>query len=243
MAGLPQHIAIIMDGNGRWAELRGVPRTEGHRRGAQRAKEIIEVSYEIGLGNLTLYTFSVENWRRPYDEVFTLMNLLKEYLIKEKEALVNKGIRFRTIGNRDMLPEDVISIIRDVEEATRDGSSMNLVLCLSYGGRDEIIRALKRLLIQKIKPEEIDEENFKNYLDTKGLPDPDLIIRTSGERRLSNFLIYQSAYAELYFTETLWPDFTREEFFEAIQDFQKRQRRFGAVKTRGLSGVKKGELL
>ncbi len=243
MAGLPQHIAIIMDGNGRWAELRGVPRTEGHRRGAQRAKEIIEASYEIGLGNLTLYTFSVENWRRPYDEVFTLMNLLKEYLIKEKEALVNKGIRFRTIGNRDMLPEDVISIIRDVEEATRDGSSMNLVLCLSYGGRDEIIRALKRLLIQKIKPEEIDEENFKNYLDTKGLPDPDLIIRTSGERRLSNFLIYQSAYAELYFTETLWPDFTREEFFEAIQDFQKRQRRFGAVKTRGLSGVKKGELL
>jgi undecaprenyl diphosphate synthase len=242
MSGLPKHIAIIMDGNGRWAELRGVPRTEGHRRGAQRAKEIIEASYEIGLGNLTLYTFSVENWRRPLDEVFTLMSLLKEYLIKEKETLVSKGIRFRTIGNRDMLPEDVISIIRDVEEATLDGSSMNLVLCLSYGGRDEIIRAVRRLLVERVEPEEIDEENFKNYLDTKGLPDPDLIIRTSGERRLSNFLLYQSAYAELYFTETLWPDFTREEFFEAIQDFQKRQRRFGAV-TLGLSGVKKGELL
>jgi undecaprenyl diphosphate synthase len=242
MSGLPKHIAIIMDGNGRWAELRGVPRTEGHRRGAQRAKEIIEASYEIGLGNLTLYTFSVENWRRPLDEVFTLMSLLKEYLIKEKDALVSKGIRFRTIGNRDMLPEDVISIIRDVEEATLDGSSMNLVLCLSYGGRDEIIRAVRRLLAERVEPEEIDEENFKNYLDTKGLPDPDLIIRTSGERRLSNFLLYQSAYAELYFTETLWPDFTREEFFEAIQDFQKRQRRFGAV-TLGLSGVKKGELL
>jgi len=242
MSGLPKHIAIIMDGNGRWAELRGVPRTEGHRRGAQRAKEIIEASYEIGLGNLTLYTFSVENWRRPLDEVFTLMSLLKEYLIKEKETLVSKGIRFRTIGNRDMLPEDVISIIRDVEEATLDGSSMNLVLCLSYGGRDEIIRAVRRLLAERVEPEEIDEENFKNYLDTKGLPDPDLIIRTSGERRLSNFLLYQSAYAELYFTETLWPDFTREEFFEAIQDFQKRQRRFGAV-TLGLSGVKKGELL
>jgi undecaprenyl diphosphate synthase len=242
MSGLPKHIAIIMDGNGRWAELRGVPRTEGHRRGAQRAKEIIEASYEIGLGNLTLYTFSVENWRRPLDEVFTLMSLLKEYLIKEKDALVSKGIRFRTIGNRDMLPEDVISIIRDVEEATLDGSSMNLVLCLSYGGRDEIIRAVRRLLVERVEPEEIDEENFKNYLDTKGLPDPDLIIRTSGERRLSNFLLYQSAYAELYFTETLWPDFTREEFFEAIQDFQKRQRRFGAV-TLGLSGVKKGELL
>jgi len=242
MSGLPKHIAIIMDGNGRWAELRGVPRTEGHRRGAQRAKEIIESSYEIGLGNLTLYTFSVENWRRPLDEVFTLMSLLKEYLIKEKETLVSKGIRFRTIGNRDMLPEDVISIIRDVEEATLDGSSMNLVLCLSYGGRDEIIRAVRRLLAERVEPEEIDEDNFKNYLDTKGLPDPDLIIRTSGERRLSNFLLYQSAYAELYFTETLWPDFTREEFFEAIQDFQKRQRRFGAV-TLGLSGVKKGELL
>jgi undecaprenyl diphosphate synthase len=242
MSGLPKHIAIIMDGNGRWAELRGVPRTEGHRRGAQRAKEIIEASYEIGLENLTLYTFSVENWRRPLDEVFTLMSLLKEYLIKEKETLVSKGIRFRTIGNRDMLPEDVISIIRDVEEATLDGSSMNLVLCLSYGGRDEIIRAVRRLLVERVEPEEIDEENFKNYLDTKGLPDPDLIIRTSGERRLSNFLLYQSAYAELYFTETLWPDFTREEFFEAIQDFQKRQRRFGAV-TLGLSGVKKGELL
>jgi undecaprenyl diphosphate synthase len=242
MSGLPKHIAIIMDGNGRWAELRGVPRTEGHRRGAQRAKEIIEASYEIGLGNLTLYTFSVENWRRPLDEVFTLMSLLKEYLIKEKDALVSKGIRFRTIGNRDMLPEDVISIIRDVEEATLDGSSMNLVLCLSYGGRDEIIRAVRRLLAERVEPEEIDEENFKNYLDTKGLPDPDLIIRTSGERRLSNFLLYQSAYAELYFTETLWPDFTREEFFEAIQDFQKRQRRFGAV-TLDLSGVKKGELL
>jgi undecaprenyl diphosphate synthase len=242
MSGLPKHIAIIMDGNGRWAELRGVPRTEGHRRGAQRAKEIIEASYEIGLGNLTLYTFSVENWRRPLDEVFTLMSLLKEYLIKEKDALVSKGIRFRTIGNRDMIPEDVISIIRDVEEATLDGSSMNLVLCLSYGGRDEIIRAVRRLLAERVEPEEIDEENFKNYLDTKGLPDPDLIIRTSGERRLSNFLLYQSAYAELYFTETLWPDFTREEFFEAIQDFQKRQRRFGAV-TLGFSGVKKGELL
>jgi len=243
MAGLPEHIAIIMDGNGRWAELRGVPRTEGHRRGAQRAKEIIEASYEIGLRNLTLYAFSVENWRRPLDEVFTLMNLLKEYLIKEKEALVSKGIRFRTIGNRDMLPEDVMFIIRDVEEATHNGSSMNLILCLSYGGRDEIIRAVRRLLKEKVDPEEIDEETFKNYLDTEGLPDPDLIIRTSGEKRLSNFLIYQSAYSELYFTETLWPDFTKEEFFEAIQDFQKRQRRFGAVKTLGLSGVKKGELL
>ncbi len=242
MAGLPEHIAIIMDGNGRWAELRGVPRTEGHRRGAQRAKEIIEASCEIGLRNLTLYTFSVENWRRPLDEVFTLMNLLKEYLIKEKETLISKGIRFKIIGNRNLLPEDVISIITDVEESTRDGSSMNLTLCLSYGGRDEIIRAVRRLLKEKVDPEEIDEETFKNYLDTKGLPDPDLIIRTSGERRLSNFLIYQSAYAELYFTETLWPDFTKEEFFEAIQDFQKRQRRFGGV-TLGLSGVKKGELL
>lgn len=229
MPGLPRHIAIIMDGNGRWAELRGMPRTEGHRKGSERAKEIIEAAMEIGIKNLTLYAFSVENWRRPLDEIFTLMELLKNYLIAETETMIKKGIRFRTIGNRDMLPMDVLKLIEEVEKVTAKGMAMNLILCLSYGGRDEIIRAVKRLLKDGVDPESLDEENFKDYLDTKGIPDPDLIIRTSGERRLSNFLIYQSAYAELYFTETLWPDFTKEEFLEAIQDYQKRQRRFGGV--------------
>lgn len=229
MAGLPQHIAIIMDGNGRWAELRGIPRTEGHRRGSERAKEIIEVAVEIGVRNLTLYAFSVENWRRPLDEIFTLMELLKNYLLAEKNNMIKKGIRFKTIGNRSMLPEDVLKMIEETEIETSEGRTMNLFLCLSYGGRDEIIRAVKRLLKEGIDPESLNEENFKDYLDTAGIPDPDLMIRTSGEKRLSNFLIYQSAYTELYFTETLWPDFTREEFLEAIQDYQKRQRRFGKV--------------
>lgn len=229
MAGLPQHIAIIMDGNGRWAELRGIPRTEGHRRGSERAKEIIEVAVELGIKNLTLYAFSVENWRRPFDEIFTLMELLKNYLLAEKDKMIKKGIRFKTIGNRSMLPEDILKLIEETERETAEGRAMNLLLCLSYGGRDEIIRAVRRLLKEGIDPESIDEESFKNYLDTAGIPDPDLMIRTSGEKRLSNFLIYQSAYTELYFTETLWPDFTKEEFLEAIQDYQKRQRRFGKV--------------
>ncbi len=229
MAGLPQHIAIIMDGNGRWAELRGIPRTEGHRRGSERAKQIIEAARELGIKNLTLYAFSVENWQRPLDEVFTLMELLKNYLNAERDNMKRQGIRFMTIGNRDMLPGDILTLIKETEDATKDGKAMNLILCLSYGGRDEIIRAVRKLLKEKIDPESLNEDNFKNYLDTDGIPDPDLLIRTSGERRLSNFLIYQSAYAELYFTETLWPDFTKEEFLEAIQDYQKRQRRFGRV--------------
>lgn len=229
MRGLPKHIAIIMDGNGRWAELRGIPRTEGHRRGAQRAKEIIEASYEVGLENLTLYAFSLENWRRPRDEVFTLMELLKEYLQKEREDMKKRGISFRVIGNRAMIPPDIMKLITDTEDYTAGGNAMNLNLCLSYGGRDEIIRAVRRILMERPAPDSIDEEGFKNYLDTAGIPDPDLIIRTSGEKRISNFLLYQSAYAEFYFTDTLWPDFTKEEFFEAIQDFQRRERRFGGI--------------
>ncbi|MFN3739914.1 MAG: polyprenyl diphosphate synthase [Thermodesulfovibrionales bacterium] len=229
MAGLPQHIAIIMDGNGRWAELRGIPRTEGHRRGSERAKEIIEACLEIGIKNLTLYAFSVENWQRPLDEVFTLMELLKNYLNAERDNMKRQGIRLITIGNKDMLPRDILTLIRETEDATKDGKVMNLILCLSYGGRDEIIRAVRKLLKEKIDPHSLNEDNFKNYLDTADIPDPDLMIRTSGERRLSNFLIYQSAYTELYFTETLWPDFTKDEFLEAIQDYQKRQRRFGRV--------------
>ncbi len=229
MGRLPEHIAIIMDGNGRWAEMRGVSRVEGHRRGAERAREIIEACHEIGIKNLTLYTFSIENWKRPDDEVTTLMNLLRHYLDKETQDMVIKGISFRVIGDIDLLPQDLISQLRETEKKTVNGNRMRLILALSYGGRNEIIRAIKKVIINGLKIDEIDEERFKDYLDTKGIPDPDIIIRTSGEKRLSNFLIYQSAYSELYFTETLWPDFTKEEFFEAIRDYQRRQRRFGGL--------------
>ncbi|HHN65123.1 MAG TPA: di-trans,poly-cis-decaprenylcistransferase [Nitrospirae bacterium] len=218
-----------MDGNGRWANLRGLPRVEGHRRGAERTKDIIEASLEIGIDVLTLYAFSVENWRRPDEEVSTLMELLKVYLSKELFALLNRGIRFRVIGDRSRLPEEVLAIIEEAESCTHSGSRLTLVTALSYGGRDEIVRAVRGLISAGYKPEEVNEQLIDSNLDTSGLPPVDLIIRTSGEMRLSNFLLWQGAYAELYFTETLWPDFTKEEFFYAIQEFQRRERRFGAI--------------
>jgi len=229
VGGLPRHVGIIMDGNGRWANLRGLPRVEGHRRGAERTKDIIEASLEIGIDVLTLYAFSVENWRRPDEEVSTLMELLKVYLSKELFALLNRGIRFRVIGDRSRLPEEVLAIIEEAESCTRSGSRLTLVTALSYGGRDEIVRAVRGLISAGYKPEEVNEQLIDSNLDTSGLPPVDLIIRTSGEMRLSNFLLWQGAYAELYFTETLWPDFTKEEFFYAIQEFQRRERRFGAI--------------
>ncbi|RMG73798.1 MAG: isoprenyl transferase [Nitrospirae bacterium] len=226
---LPKHVGIIMDGNGRWAQLRGLKRIEGHRRGAERAKDIIKVSLDIGIEVLTLYAFSIENWQRPEDEVTTLMELLEVYLSTELLELVKEGIRFRVIGNRQRLPEQIQMIINDAERLTEKNSRLNLVLALSYSGRDEIIRAIKRLIESGLGPEEINETVFEGFLDTKGLPPVDLIIRTSGEIRISNFLLWQGAYAELYFTETLWPDFTKEEFMLALQDFQRRERRFGTV--------------
>lgn len=229
MGRLPEHIAIIMDGNGRWAEMRGVSRIEGHRRGAERTREIIEACCEIGIKNLTLYTFSMENWKRPEDEVAMLMSLLRHYLEKETENMIKKGISLRFIGNIALLPDDLIAQIRETEKMTLNGLRMRLILALSYGGRDEIIRSIKKIMLSGIKPDELNEKIFSQYLDTEGIPDPDMIIRTSGEKRLSNFLIYQSAYSELYFTDTLWPDFTKEEFFEVIRDYQKRQRRFGGL--------------
>jgi len=221
-----------MDGNGRWAELRGLPRLEGHRRGAERAKEIIEAAGELGIKVLTLYAFSLENWQRPISEVKTLMKLLEFYLKEELTKLMEDGIVFRTIGNIKRLPEDIQTLIRDVEEKSASNNGMTLVLALSYSGRDEILRAVKKLLYAGIRPEELTEESFSSHLDTAGLPAPDLIIRTSGEMRISNFLLWQGTYSELYFTDTLWPDFTKEEFFLAIQDYQQRERRFGAISTR-----------
>ncbi len=228
---MPVHVGVIMDGNGRWAQLRGLPRAQGHRVGAERAKEIIEVSAELGIKCLTLYTFSAENWQRPSSEVSMLMKLLELYLRKELASLVKQNIVFRSIGELWRLPETIQALIRDTEAKTASNTGMTLVVALSYGGRNEIIRAVRKLVDSGV-PGDLTEERFADYLDTSGLPAPDLIIRTSGERRLSNFLLWQSAYAELFFTDTLWPDFDRTEFIAAIRDFQGRERRFGGVPER-----------
>jgi undecaprenyl diphosphate synthase len=222
-----------MDGNGRWAESRGLPRVEGHRQGAARSKEIIEAANDLGIKVLTLYAFSLENWQRPTLEVKTLMRLLGLYLERELADLIAKGIVFKMIGDIWKLPKDIQSLIREVMEKTASNKGLNLVLALSYSGRDEILRAVKKIIYSGVKPEKLTEEIFNSCLDTAGLPSPDLIIRTSGEMRVSNFLLWQGAYSELYFTDVLWPDFTKEEFFLAIQHYQQRERRFGAISTRG----------
>ncbi|MGE5300228.1 MAG: isoprenyl transferase [Acidobacteriota bacterium] len=226
---MPAHLGIIMDGNGRWAQLRGLPRIEGHRVGAERAKEIIECSAELGIKCLTLYTFSTENWGRPSSEVSTLMRLLEVYLKKELAVLMKKDVVFRVIGEIWRLPDNIRALVRETEQKTASNKGMTLVTALSYSGRNEIIRAVRKVLDSGFKAEELTEEMFSRYLDTNGIPNPDLIIRTSGERRLSNFLLWQSAYTEFYFTDTLWPDFDREELMLAIQDYQGRERRFGAI--------------
>ncbi|TAN38551.1 MAG: di-trans,poly-cis-decaprenylcistransferase [Nitrospirae bacterium] len=229
---LPLHVGVIMDGNGRWAQLRGLPRIEGHRVGAERAKEVIETSAGLGIKCLTLYTFSTENWQRPVSEVSMLMKLLELYLRKEMADLMKKGIVYRAIGEIWRLPENIQALIRDTEAKTASNSGMTLVTALSYSGRNEIVRAVRKLMTTAGRPEDLTEESFNDCLDTAGIPPPDLIIRTSGERRLSNFLLWQSAYAELYFSDTLWPDFDKEEFVRALRDFQGRERRFGAIPVR-----------
>lgn len=221
-----------MDGNGRWAEVRGLPRIEGHRRGAERAKEIAEVALELGVQHLTLYAFSTENWKRPLSEISTLMKILEIYLKNELSGLIKKGIVFRTIGEIWRLPENIQELIRQTEEKTASNRGMTLIAALSYSGSNEIIRAVQKMMQSGVKPDEVNESLFSSFLDTAGLPSPDLIIRTSGEQRLSNFLLWQSAYAEIYFTDTLWPDFDKDEFMLAVQDFQGRERRFGSLPTR-----------
>lgn len=229
---IPTHVGIIMDGNGRWAELRGLPRIEGHRRGAERSREIISAANEIGIKVLTLYAFSVENWQRPENEVTTLMRLLEMYLRKEFNTFIANGIVFRTIGEIWRLPKNIQSLIEETEAKTANNTGMTLIAALSYGGRNEILNAVKKVASLGVSPDKITEELFDSCLDTAGLPPPDLIIRTSGERRISNFLLWQAAYSEFYFTETLWPDFTKDEFLLALQDYQMRERRFGAVPVR-----------
>ena len=230
----PDHVAVIMDGNGRWARDRGLPRWEGHRRGMQAVRETVKSSLELELGHLTLYAFSVQNWDRPEGEVSALMELLEEYVGSEKEELAEQGVRVRVFGDLDRLPEGSRRAVDELQSATRDGDRMQLNLAISYGSRSEIVFAARRLAklvaLGALRPEEIDEERFQDELYTAGWPDPDLLIRTSGERRLSNFLLWQAAYAELYVSEVLWPDFGREELFTAIRDFQNRDRRFGRVR-------------
>lgn len=227
---IPRHIGIIMDGNGRWAEMRGLPRFEGHKRGVERAREIIDAAGTLGVEAISLYAFSIENWKRPEDEIKVIMGLLESTLKNQLESFITGGVRFRVIGNRERLSPNIREIIEFTEQATAENRRLTAQFAISYGGRDEIIRAVKRALRERLDPERLDDALFSELLDTAGTPDPDLIIRTSGEQRISNFLTWQSAYAEFFFTDTLWPDFTPEEFLEAIHDFQMRDRRFGKVK-------------
>jgi len=228
---LPQHIAIIMDGNGRWARERGLHRVEGHRQGSETVDEIVTACRELGIRYVTLYAFSMENWARPKDEIAALMALLKEFLIIKREKMLKNQIRLVSIGDVERLPEPVLTTLRETEAKTQDCDRMVLVLALSYGGRDELTRAVNTLLKEKedgkFRDNFISVDLFSRYLDTSGMPDPDLLIRTSGESRVSNFLPWQLAYSELYFTDTLWPDFHREELYKAITEYQRRERRFG----------------
>jgi undecaprenyl diphosphate synthase len=228
---LPRHISIIMDGNGRWAKKKLLNRISGHMKGVDAVREVVTACRELGIKVLTLYAFSIENWMRPKDEVAALMRLLKEYLIKEGEEMVQNNIRLRAIGRVEDLPRDVQNTLQETIKKTEQCEGMILNLALSYGGRSEILHAVQGILSDfqkgKIKPEEITLQRFSQYLWTWGIPDPDLLIRTSGELRISNFLLWQIAYTEIYVTETLWPDFDRQELYKAIADYQSRERRFG----------------
>jgi undecaprenyl diphosphate synthase len=232
---IPAHIAIIMDGNGRWAEKRHLPRVAGHRAGVKSVRQVVEKCREIGVKVLTLYAFSIDNWRRPRQEVNRLMEYLVEFLIKERPTMIKDGIRFEAIGRIEELPEAVKKELHLTREATQQGKDMILNLALNYGGRAEIVDAARKLSeevqAQRLQPDEITEERFKDYLYTAGLPDPDLLIRTSGEQRISNFLLWQTSYTEWYVTDILWPDFGKEELCCAIEVFRSRQRRFGGVST------------
>ena len=226
-----QHIAIIMDGNGRWAAKRGMPRSFGHKKGAERVKEVVQVAGELGVKYLTLYAFSTENWQRSPDEVNDLMDLLRQYLKSELSELQKNGVRIVFIGEREMLPADIRSSMRRLEDDTKNNAKMTVCIALSYGSRQEILQAVRKIatLAKRgdIKPEDIDDKMFSDMLYTQEIPDPDLVIRTSGEQRLSNYLLWQVAYAEFYFSEVLWPDFDRAELEKIIENFNKRERRYG----------------
>lgn len=232
-AGVPRHVAIIMDGNGRWAQARGRPRLYGHHAGARRVREVVEACPGLGIKYLTIFAFSTENWKRTQVEVAGLMSLFKRYIIKETRTLAENGVRVRFIGDRVRLDAKLIELMDQLERETADNDLVHLTVALNYGGRDEVARATKRLAKDvaegKLRPDDVDEETLPKYLDTRVLPDPDLVIRTSGEARISNFLLWQSAYSEYEFIDTLWPDFTASELERLCKSYGSRERRFGAV--------------
>jgi undecaprenyl diphosphate synthase len=229
---MPRHIAIIMDGNGRWAQARGLPRIAGHRRGAEALRRTLIATGELGIPYLTLFGFSSENWKRPFEEVEDLMGLLRHYLRGEIAELHRNGVRLRVIGEIDRLPPDLVTLITNAEELTRDNPGVTLTVALSYGGRAEIVAATRAIVAKvaagNLAVDAVDEDLLAGHLFTADLPDPDLLIRTSGEQRISNFLLWQCAYAELVFTKTLWPDFGRSDLEQAILDYCGRERRYGA---------------
>lgn len=228
---LPRHVAIIMDGNGRWAKARGLSRIHGHRRGKNSVRSVVEEAKRLGVSYLTLYTFSLENWSRPEEEVEGLMNLFREYLVKELPRLMAHEIRLRSIGRTEKLPKDVQAALKHAIRATRKNRGMTVILAVSYGGRDEITDAIQRISRKVVRglvgPAQVTEDLVSWEMASRGIPDPDLLIRTSGERRISNFFLWQLAYTELYFTNVLWPDFGKKEFRKAIVNYQTRKRRFG----------------
>ena len=230
---IPVHIAIIMDGNGRWAKKRKLPRSVGHQQGAKRLEEICRAAAEMGVKYLTVYAFSTENWARPEDEIATLMKILRNYLADSIKKARDNNMRIRVIGDISRLDLDIQKSIRRLEEVSASNTGLNFQIALNYGSRDEILRAVRQMAADcqtgKIQPDELDETLFSSYLDTKDIPDPDFLIRTSGEQRLSNYLLWQCAYAEFYFPEVLWPDFDKNALREAVQQYTARDRRFGGV--------------
>ncbi len=231
--GIPVHVAIIMDGSGRWAQAKGLPRAAGHAQGAEAVRRTVKAASDLGIQYLTLYGFSIENWKRPAKEIADLMGLLRLYLRKEISELHREGVRIRFIGDRSMLAADIISLIEMSEQKTRANTKLDLVIALSYGSRQEITAAVRQLVgdvaAGEISVDAIDEKALEGRLYTADMPDPDLIVRTSGEQRISNFLLWQSAYAEFVFTDVLWPDFSREKLEDSIEEFSRRGRRYGAT--------------
>ena len=229
----PVHVAIIMDGNGRWAKQRNLPRVAGHKRGAEAVRAVIRASVDLGISYLTLYGFSLENWNRPLAEVTDLMGLLRLYLRNEMDALDADGVNIRFIGDRSLLADDIVELMEMSEQRTAENNRLHLIVALSYGARQEIIAAARDLAAEAAKgrldPNDIDEAMFNSRLTTTDIPDPDLLIRTSGEQRISNFLLWQSAYAELVFTDTLWPDFAKADLQAAVDEYNRRERRFGST--------------
>jgi undecaprenyl diphosphate synthase len=235
----PAHVAIIMDGNGRWAKARGLPRVAGHRAGVEALRQTVRAAGELGVSWLTVYAFSSENWSRPRAEVSDLMGLLKLFIRRDLAELHQAGVRVRVIGDRTGLESDIKALLEEAEALTRDNCALNLVIAFNYGSRDEIVRAAhkiaERVAAGQLDPAAITAESFSTFLDTAAIPDPDLIIRTSGEMRLSNFLLWQAAYSELFFLPCYWPDFSRADFAQAVEAFANRERRYGGITARGVA--------